>query len=203
MFTLAAINADPFIVIAPTNRKCEPGSLELLSTRKCLFLTLSDVLSIDESGMPVAGEQCAKLLSEFHLAIIPALQPDSREASPIAFFPTPANATWSDVQILFRDGHTVVVSVGDKSGVYNFAQMGMSKRNTGTPTAQWELLEAFADRPRRSSTGSSERASRSRRSRSSSWPNPSASSSASTATPSDISRKSKGWEANFDIGFCQ
>lgn len=144
MFTLAAFSAGPFIVVAPTDRKCAPGCLELLAARKSLFLTLSDVLSIDESGVPVAGEQCARLLSEFHLAILPALQPDSKEASPIAFFPTPPNAGWNDVQIRFLDGHTVSVSAGDQSGVYTYSQMGMSKRNSGTPTAQWKLLEAFA-----------------------------------------------------------
>lgn len=144
VFALAASHSGPFIVIGPTDRKCEPGCTELLAARKSLLLTLSDVLSIDMSGRPTVAGRCAKLMSEFHLAAVPALQPDSKEASPIAFFPTPANAGWNDVQIRFIDGHTISVSVGDKSGVYNYVQLGMSKRNAATPTAQWKLLEAFA-----------------------------------------------------------
>ncbi len=142
--SLTATNACPFIVIAPTNRQCEPGCLELLAARKSLFLTISDILSIDGSGVPAASEQCVRLLSEFHLAILPALQPNSAEANPVAFFATPPNAAWNDVHIRFLDGHTVSVSVSDKVGVYTYSQMGMSKRNSGTPTAQWKLLEAFA-----------------------------------------------------------
>lgn len=144
-FALATKSVDPLILIASTDKACDPESLELMSTRRSLVLTLSDVLCINESGEPAAGEHCAQMLDKFHTTIIPALQPDSKDASPIAFFPTPANAAWNDVQIRFLDGHTVSISVGDRSGVYNFVQMGMSKRNSATPTAQWKLLEAFAD----------------------------------------------------------
>lgn len=143
VLSLAATNPGPFILVAPTAGRCEPACIDVLGSRSSLFLTLPDVLSIHD-GNPAASERCADMLREFHLAIIPALQPDSREASPIAFFPTPPDATWSDVRIRFIDGHTVSVSVGNRNGVYTFSQMGMSKRNSGTPTAQWRLLEAFA-----------------------------------------------------------
>lgn len=145
VFTLAAKTVDPFILIAATGRGCEPECLDLLNTRKALFLTLSDILNIDKASKPAVDEHILRLLDRFHVAAIPALQPDSREADPITFFSTPANASWNDVCIRFLDGHTVSVLVGNKSGVYNFVQMGMSKRNSATPTAQWKLLEAFAN----------------------------------------------------------
>jgi hypothetical protein len=200
IFTLAATNDDPFIVIAPTSRRSDPGCLQMLNLRKCLFLTLPDVLKIDGSGTPVASGQCDKLLDDFHLAIIPALQPDSSAATPIAFFPTPPNATWSDVQILFRDGHTVVISAGDKSGVYNFAQMGMSKSNTGTPTVQWELLEAFANE-HGVLTWHSERADRRWKKQKHLLAQHLRRFFRIDDDPFAYLRDSKGWEAKFDIGF--
>ncbi|MHB1459469.1 MAG: hypothetical protein ACYC0V_21370 [Armatimonadota bacterium] len=145
VFTLAARNAGPFILMAPTNKLLEPDCKEILSSRKSIFLTLGDILGIDDNGAPTLDERSATILEEFHNEVIPALQPDSEECDPIAFFATPANATWSHVRIRFLNGHTVSVSAGESSGVYNFVQMGMSKKNSSTPTAQWILLKAFAD----------------------------------------------------------
>lgn len=144
VFTLAAMNTDPFILIAPMSRICGPECMEILCARKSLFLTLSDILEVNNSGKLIVTRSCIKLLAEFHNALIPALC-GSSEAYPVAFFPTPPNAVWSDVRIRFLDGHSVSVLVRDKSGVYSFSQMGMSKKNSAAPTAQWKLLEAFSE----------------------------------------------------------
>lgn len=144
VFTLAAMNTDPFILIAPTSRVCSPECMEILRARKSLLLTLSDMLEVNNCGKLVVNRSCLKLVTEFHNTLIPALR-DSKESYPVAFFPTPPDAAWSDVRIRFLDGHSVSVLVGDKSGVYSFSQMGMSKKNSAAPTAQWKLLEAFAE----------------------------------------------------------
>ncbi|MCL5103669.1 MAG: hypothetical protein M1133_06085, partial [Armatimonadetes bacterium] len=144
-FTLAARYIEPFILIAPTDEMCGPDCMEILSVRKSLFLTLADIFALDGAGRFVPASSCADALARFHGTVVPGLEPDSNYAHPIAFFPTPPDASWDDVSIRFLDGHSVSVSVKDKSGVYHFTQMGMSKKNAATPTAQWKLLEAFAD----------------------------------------------------------
>lgn len=198
---LAATDASPFILIAPTAGRCEPACLDLLNSRKSLFLTLPDVMSVD-GEKPVAAERCGELLREFHLAIIPALQPDSKEASPIAFFPTPPDAAWGDVQILFRDGHTVSVSAGDQAGVYNYVQMGMSKRNSGTPTAQWRLLEAFA-KGRGAFDWNSEQASRNQKKRKQLLSEALRRFFRLDGDPFRYVEETKGWEARFEVGYAR
>lgn len=61
-------------------------------------------------------------------------------------FEAPANATWADVTIRFRDGHTVSVEVLGKKGRFNFAEMGMADRRTSNPDSQWRLLEVLSQR---------------------------------------------------------
>jgi len=199
---LAAANPGPFIVVAPTERALQPGCLQMLDSRPCLFLTLSDVLSVDPGGMPIPAERCAQMLAEFHQAIIPALTPGSPETSPIAFFPTPANATWSDVQVLFRDGHTVSISVGDRSGIYNYTQMGMSKKNTGEPSNQWQLLEAFAE-GHGALDWDSRHADPRQKKRKHLLSQALRRFFRIEEDPFRYVQETKSWEARFDVGFCQ
>ena len=63
----------------------------------------------------------------------------------MVFFPTPPDATWRDVSIRFKDGHTVSVKVKTAGSVFNYTQMGMANKKNGNPTVQWELLKVFAD----------------------------------------------------------
>ena len=44
-------NRGPFILMAPTHDLCEPDSRELLDSRRVVFLALSDVFKVDQSGM--------------------------------------------------------------------------------------------------------------------------------------------------------
>jgi hypothetical protein len=64
---------------------------------------------------------------------------------PPARFPTPPDATWDDVRIRFKDGHTVSIKVKSGKGVYTYADMGMVDKRNGKPNSQWELLRTFAD----------------------------------------------------------
>ena len=65
---------------------------------------------------------------------------------PLAFFPTPPDATWDDVCICFKDGHTVSIKVKPKKGVYTYTDMGMADGRNRKPTRQWELLRTFAEK---------------------------------------------------------
>ena len=81
-----------------------------------------------------------RIMEEFRQTIVP----DVPEAASTAFFPTPPNATWSDVRIRLVDGHTAAIVVGSAHGVFSYVQMGMVNRKSGAPSVQWELLRAFA-----------------------------------------------------------
>lgn len=60
-------------------------------------------------------------------------------------FPTPDDAKWSDVNISFVDGHTVLVQVIEKKRRYTYGEMGMTDARSGRPNLQWELLKSFAN----------------------------------------------------------
>jgi hypothetical protein len=66
----------------------------------------------------------------------------SEPAGPV--FPTPRGATWSDVEIRFRDGHTISIRVLGARGIYTYAQLGLTNRTNGAPDKQWLLLEAMS-----------------------------------------------------------
>ncbi len=73
----------------------------------------------------------------------------SSQPVPLTIFPTPKGASWQDITIQFIDGHTVRVTCQHDditvSRVYNFTQMGMVDRRTGSPNRQWVLLAGFAE----------------------------------------------------------
>ncbi len=64
-------------------------------------------------------------------------------------FSTPKGTSWQDITIQFIDGHTVRVTCNVHgeviSRIYNFTQMGMVDRRTGSPNRQWALLMGFAE----------------------------------------------------------
>jgi hypothetical protein len=64
---------------------------------------------------------------------------------PVTSFPTPAGATWEQVRVRFRDGHTVSINILGEEGVFNYAQMGMASRKNAEPTVQWKLLKTLAE----------------------------------------------------------
>ena len=60
-------------------------------------------------------------------------------------FSIPLGARWADVRIRLKDGESVSIRVGDRTGVYNYTQMGMCNPKTSRPTVQWQLLRTFAE----------------------------------------------------------
>ncbi len=100
------------------------------------FLALSSVLSGEGGPGALDLEVLAAALGE---------SSRSRRTEPPARFPTPAGATWRDVEICFLDTQTVAVRVGTEHGRYTYAQMGMADGRTAAPTEQWKLLHLLAE----------------------------------------------------------
>jgi hypothetical protein len=131
---------EPFILLAPTARYFRAPCESIFKSRKSCFLALDDAITVDSSNEWTATPVAHQTLQSFRELVIP--QAVTQEQIP--FFPTPADVTWADVRIKFRDGETVSIKVGDVTGTYNYCQMGMADRRNSRPTAQWELLRGFA-----------------------------------------------------------
>ena len=134
-------NQTPFILLAPTRALCLSASEDRLSRRRCTFIPLSESLTIVERGFQLL-RPLDDILTEFRTAVLPVVK-DYDDG--MVFFPTPPDATWKNVTIRFRNGHTVSVKVKSESGVFHYTQMGMANKNSTNPTRQWELLQSFAD----------------------------------------------------------
>lgn len=138
---LAARAEKPFVLVAPTRRMFGPQCEETLRRVDAYFLALDDDFALGPGGTIVSERSADEILKPFLSTVLPA----SRNESPVAFFPTPPDATWGAVRMRFKDRHTVSVQVKSAKGVFNYTQMGMANAKNGDPTKQWELLEAFAE----------------------------------------------------------
>jgi hypothetical protein len=137
---LVAREDGPFILLAPTRELCRPDSEKLLNKKGARFLPLSEILVLKDDGKFATDKPIGDILADFRAAVLPTPE----DSGSMVFFPTPPSATWGDVSIKFRDGHTVSVKVGEAGGTYNYTQMGMADARNGNPTKQWKLLESFA-----------------------------------------------------------
>jgi len=133
-------NPSPFILLTPTGDCLRPACESLLREQKGCSLALSDTIDLDQRGQWVPSASAQQRLAAFLNEIVP----QSGGTNQPAFFPTPANATWSDVKIRFFDGHTVMVKVGEAAGKFLFSELGMADGRTKKPNKQWELLRSFA-----------------------------------------------------------
>ncbi len=131
---------EPFIILAPTRDRLRPACESLLTRRKSCFLALSETIEADGSGKWNASAAAQQQLADFQQTHIP----QATDGSAMEFFPTPANATWSDLRLKFIDGETVSIKVGSASGRFLYSQMGMTDGRNAKPTKQWELLRSFA-----------------------------------------------------------
>lgn len=129
------------LVLAPTRQRMQPACESVLKKRGSLFVSLSESVQIDDRGVWAMSSTMTRQLDVFKHSAIPQASSDGT----IAFFPTPANATWSDVHIKFLDGETVSVKVGPVSEVYVYSQMGMADGRSAKPTKQWDLLRSLAN----------------------------------------------------------
>jgi len=140
---VAARDARPFVLMAPTTYLIAPASVELMRTRHALAVGLADFTAVDEVGSLVADRSAEEILKEFRSQMLDVAAAEAKEG--MVFFATPPDAKWPDVEIRFKDGHTVSVKVLDTRGVFNYTQMGMANKKNAEPTRQWELLRAFAE----------------------------------------------------------
>lgn len=131
----------PLILLAPTRDLCTAQAERLLTNRKSAFIPLSENVAIAEKRKLRLLRPLNDILSQFRTANLPSPKDDGS----IVFFPTPPDATWGDVSIRFKDGHTVSIKVKSAGGVFNYTQMGMANKKNGDPTVQWELLRTFSD----------------------------------------------------------
>ncbi|MEW6252203.1 MAG: hypothetical protein AB1716_16310 [Planctomycetota bacterium] len=131
----------PFILLVPThgafNRACAEG---VNRTQSC-FIVLAETLGLDDGGRLALldGQTPATLFAEFR-----AMNKLDDAQSDAEFFPTPPGAQWGDLAIVFKDTHTVSVSVGGIQRVLNYTAMGMANRKNRNPNKQWDLLYQFA-----------------------------------------------------------
>ncbi len=138
--TLVATNETPFVLVTPTPDWITPGIRSLVALRKSLLLTVPDVLLFSETGLVIASPAVQMMLERFHTGALPS----ASEQSSMRFFLTPAGSSWADVKISFIYGDKVAIKVKHITGTFNWGEMGMSNKKNGDPTAQWELLTAFA-----------------------------------------------------------
>ncbi len=133
-------HGEPFILLAPTCDCLRPACESLIKRRKACFLALSDSIETDIHGGWGVSAAAEQQLSRFRQAVVP----QAADAASAAFFPTPADATWSDVRIKFIDGETVSIKAGSVGGTFVYSQLGMVDGRNAKPTKQWELLRSFA-----------------------------------------------------------
>ena len=137
---LLARNDTPFVLIAPTRELCTASAEKRLTDRQSSFVALSESVALEAQATPRLLRPLDELLAPLRAAHLPA-----PKGNGLVFFPTPADTTWSDVSIRFKDGYTVSVKAKAAAGVFNYTQMGMANKKNGDPTVQWDLLHDFAD----------------------------------------------------------
>jgi len=137
---LLATHDEPFLLMAPSRRSLRPRGEELLHRKRASLIPLDECSEIDDRGRLVASAYGRRAIGDFERRVIPSVGGPPE----MAFFPTPAGATWKDMNIRLMDGHTASVCVGSAHGVFNYAQMGLANRKNGAPSVQWDLLRAFA-----------------------------------------------------------
>ena len=127
--------------MAPTRGLCTAKAEKRLTDKRSGFVPLSENVGVDTKRKFRLVHPLDEILAQFRSSNLPS----PKEGDSIVFFPTPPDATWRDVSIRFKDGHTVSVKAKTAGGVFNYTQMGMANKKNGDPTVQWDLLKTFAD----------------------------------------------------------
>jgi len=136
---LVSFHGGSFLLLAPTERHCDPLTKQLLERQKCCLLPLRDAVASSSEAFQATPEGMMQLMN-FRACVLPS----DGKANGVVFFPTPADVRWCDLQIRFIDGHTVSIKIGAAAGLFHYVQMGMADGRSARPTKQWELLRAFA-----------------------------------------------------------
>lgn len=138
-----AARGEPFVLIAPTRSAFGQAAADLLKRTDSLFLSLDELVGDGDGRLSLLdGHTAASIFAEFDAAHVP--QPKAEDGT--AFFPTPPGVEWTDLAIVFKDAHTVSVSLGGIQRVLNYTAMGMADRRSRNPNKQWKLLYELAQR---------------------------------------------------------
>jgi hypothetical protein len=113
----------------------------VLRKKNAALLIMSETLAVGDSNQLALQRPVEEVLAGFRAAVLPS----PKDSAATAFFPTPPDASWTDVHMNFKDGHTLSVRVKSETMTCNYTQMGMANSRNGKPTKQWELLAHFAD----------------------------------------------------------
>jgi hypothetical protein len=105
---LVSTSDDAFILLTPTRHRLRPDAQQILERKRCCFLPLEEALAATGPRQWRATEAAVQALQGFTGLHVPSAEADNG----MAFFPTPAGATWADLSIRFADGHSVGVRVG-------------------------------------------------------------------------------------------
>lgn len=136
---VAALTLRPFVLVTPSRRPASEELSRLIDSRGAAWITLDEALALGDDGGLRARRPVRDLLrpmTERHAGV-----PTPRGPR----FATPPGSRWPHVQIAFRDGHTVSVRVGEATGVYGYADMGMASAKNNAPVKAWALLRVFAE----------------------------------------------------------
>lgn len=155
---LIAREGRPFLIVVFTTDMVSPATAERLRGASALGVTLAGTAGLGHAGTLVAERPVEDALAPFRKLLVDAAA--TRSTDGMEFFPTPANATWDQVEIRFNDEQMVSVHVRGARGVFLFTQMGMADRRTPRPNEQWKLLRTFADAPNRTLDWRNRKASR-------------------------------------------
>jgi hypothetical protein len=135
--TLIIKGSRRLILVTPSARYLSDTCRELLARDESLTLPLDEVTEIKGHG-PVLTDAGRVRWREIEQQI-------GGTAVLGVTFPTPPGAAWHDLTLVFRDGHTLVASMGTVKGAYTFQDMGMVNRKNLVPDEQWRLLYHFAE----------------------------------------------------------
>lgn len=132
--------AGPFVLLIPTSRHVEPGTVGLLAREKAFLLPLEDILGITPAGVVEALRPPEELLADFRQAVAPT---PAHEGLP-ELFPTPNTASWEKIVMEFLAEEVMVVKCGQVVRRVEPDHLGMKNRKSGKPTLQWTLLRTLA-----------------------------------------------------------
>lgn len=138
---LLARNNTPFLLFAPTRELCTTKAEKRLADHRSSFIPLMESVGFGGDRKFQLLHPFDDILAQFRGLNLPSLKEDGS----MAFFPTPPDATWSDVSVKFMNSHTVSIRVISAGGIFHYAQLGMANKKNSNPTKQWELFEAFAE----------------------------------------------------------
>lgn len=138
---VAALSRRPFVLVTPTRSGASEPLERLVEGRDAAWITLEESLTWEGEGAFRARRPVQEMLAVFVDRHAP--RPATTKESPR--FPTPAGTAWEDVAVRFKDGHTVSVTVRDRSAMLGYAGLGMGSSKNNAPTRQWGLLRAFAE----------------------------------------------------------